>query len=86
LKLIHWTSDTPPAGFAYGPTPTDFGAGRAAYKYNMATGELMDVIYRGDYIIQHNNGEIERLEHWLGIPLSKVIELLRETGVDEEEI
>lgn len=85
MKLIHWTGDNPPAGFAYGPPPTDFGVGRAAYKYD-AAGKLTDVVYRGDYLIQHNSGDIERLEAYIGIPLEKVLELLRETGISEEEI
>lgn len=84
MKIIHWTSNEPPTGFEYGPTPTDFGVGRAAYKFD--GDNLLLTIYRGDYIIEHDNGEWERLEQFTGISRDKVVRLLKEAGISEKEV
>ena len=82
-----------PAGYEYGPTPTDFGAGRAAYKWSAPDAPctchakhpwhnrcLVQTIYEGDVLITLENGELIRLSQTGTYPTSVVLTLLRDAA------
>lgn len=87
MKLIIWDKDyNPPKGFEYGPNPTDFGVGRAAYLWEdpkpgevsiFSSGKMMRLaIYRGGGHLEFADGRKQEFPIYHGIFGAKLIGLL----------
>lgn len=92
MKLKIWKDGDPPAGFKLGPVPTDFGAGRAAYKWRDAImpyelneanvrGRILEAtIYRGEMYIERQDGSIQPISQWHNYTLKELIGLMKEVA------
>jgi hypothetical protein len=92
MKIEFWDQGDPPPGFELGQIPTDFGVGRAAYKWRETQpgekscfehGKMLELtIWRGDAIITHADGKQERLGHSSMFHGHEVFKLLQEVAQD----
>lgn len=90
MRIVIWDkSYEPPTGYEYGPVPTDFGVGRAAYKWEPGIKEprkLLHTIYRGGGFIERSDGSLRNLGHFTKFDSKEVLELLEEVAHDGLEI
>jgi hypothetical protein len=97
VRIQVWDRGDPPAGYELGEPPTDFGVGRAAYKWRDARpgdqpilvkgARILDsVLYRGDALLTHADGRTERISDGRKFNAEEVIGLLREAVANGLEV